>query len=97
MDVSLGRIVHYTLNEGDVTLINHKRSKTGASGNSVRAGDVFPAIVARIFDGSPHGCVNLQVLLDGEDSHWATSRYQVEDGTTELAAWQGRWSWPPRA
>lgn len=57
-------------------------------GNRAAAGQVYPAIVVRVFD--PRSTTaNLQVLLDGVDTYWATSRTE-RDG-------EGGWSWPPRA
>ena len=45
----------------------------GHVGNQVQEGDVYPAIVVRVFDPSV-STANLQVLLDGNDTYWATSR-----------------------
>lgn len=94
---SIGRIVHYTLGEGDVDVINRHvpqmvrdpKAPTGerVRRNSVSAGDVFPAVIIRHWSGT---CVNLQVLLDGDCSYWATSRTEGDHGTA------GRWAWPPR-
>ena len=54
-------------------------------GNEVKAGDIFPMIVTKVW--SP-GYVNGQVFLDGNDCFWATS---VEEGV------EGHyWQWPPR-
>lgn len=82
---TIGRTVHYTLCESDVKMINTRRDADPSSGNRVQVGDVFPAVVVRVWTGT---CVNLQVLLDGRDTHWATSRTEG-DGPTY-------WSWPPR-
>lgn len=56
-------------------------------GNEVCAGDVYPAIVVRVFDGAG-STANLKVLLDGSDDYWATS---CSEGGSP-----GFWSWPPR-
>lgn len=40
-------------------------------GNDVHAGDVYPAMVIRVWGSS--GCSNLKVMLDGSDTYWATS------------------------
>ena len=48
---------------------------TGAQahiGNEVSAGDVYPAMVLRVW-GQESGCSNLKVMLDGNDDFWATS------------------------
>jgi len=64
--------VAYKLNEGDVELINHTRNSKSVSGNSVNAGDVYPAVIVK--EWNPNSA-NLRVFLDGNDSpYWATSR-----------------------
>lgn len=55
-------------------------------GNSVSAGDEFPATVVRVWGDSPEACVNLQVFLDGNDVYWATSASEGEAN--------GMWHWP---
>lgn len=101
MQPTIGRIVHYTLNAGDAEAINRRRKDfadsqsaaaatgfVGHVGNQAEAGQVYPAMVVRVFD--PRATTaNLQVLLDGNDSYWATSRTE-RDG-------EGGWAWPPRA
>jgi hypothetical protein len=57
-------------------------------GNHAEAGQVFPATIVRVWGANPGSACNLQVLLDGTDTYWATSR---TEGTTP-----GNWSWPPR-
>lgn len=57
-------------------------------GNHAAEGDVYPAMVVRIFEHASPGCVNLQVHLDGTDVFWATSRYEGNQS--------GHWTWPPR-
>lgn len=54
------------------------------TGNGAAEGDVYPAVIVR--DWNEHsGTVNLQVLLDGNDTYWATSRLPG-DGP-------GTWCW----
>ena len=55
-------------------------------GNTVRAGDVFPMIVVRVWQGD---LVNGQAVLDGTDTFWVTSASEGEGN--------GQWSWPPRS
>jgi hypothetical protein len=62
------------------------------AGNTVDEGDVFPAVIIRVFS-SEVGTSNLQVLLDGNDTFWATSRGQVAADSTDK---KGLWSEPPR-
>jgi hypothetical protein len=84
---TIGRIVHYTLTEADAAAINKRR--TGALvdrvGNHATAGDICPAMIVRTFGGP---AANLQVVLDGTDSFWVTSR---TEGTEP-----GTWAWPER-
>jgi hypothetical protein len=55
-------------------------------GNSVTAGDYYPAMVVRTWPGSISH--NLQVFLDGCDVYWTTSRTEGDQ--------EGQWCWPPR-
>src|SRR5207248_5047211 len=97
---SVGRIVHYRLTQLDVDVINrlradamkhlpaHQEHADGTQihvGNSVAAGDVYPLVITRVWN--EHG-VNGQVLLDGNDTYWATSRVEGDE--------PGQWQWPPR-
>jgi hypothetical protein len=87
---SIGRIVHYTLNQQDADEINRRRAADPVTGvgNQAREGDVYPAMVVRIFGETPESAVNLQVSLDGNDQFWATSR--------TLGEGPFHWAWPER-
>ena len=79
MEPALGQIVRYRLTEADAAGMNKRRSDSAAcnaghTGNALAEGQVFPAMVVRIWDTSP--AVNLQVFLDGNDCLWVT--YAVE-------------------
>lgn len=81
---TIGRCVHYTLCPDDCVRIGHARRLAGArEGNSVEAGETYPMTIVRVW---PDGSVNGQVLLDGDDSLWATS---VKEGKGP-----GTWAWP---
>lgn len=98
---TIGRIVHFKLAENQAEAINRRRldfakyrstdpaySDTGYVahfGNEVRAGDVFPAIIVRVWGG---GLINAQVFLDGTDTYWATSAAEGDH--------DGGYFWPPR-
>ncbi|HCT79268.1 MAG TPA: hypothetical protein DGT23_22445 [Micromonosporaceae bacterium] len=100
---TIGRIVHYALNEWDADAINKRRADYSATcrdnggppptghvghvGNSVAVGDYYPAMVVRTF-GEGAVVANLQVFLDGNDCYWATSRGEGDA--------PGTWTWPPR-
>ncbi|WP_369042182.1 hypothetical protein [Streptomyces sp. Midd1] len=93
---TIGRTVHYRASADDAARINKRRKdayNSGAYGeedgtivhvgNDVAEGQVFPAVIVRVWSG---GSVNLQVLMDGNDVFWATSRSEGED--------PGKWTWP---
>ncbi|MEI5522550.1 hypothetical protein WB388_18265 [Streptomyces brasiliscabiei] len=97
---SIGRIVHYRLSEHDAAQINQGRKDfhengraqagsgfVGHVGNWAAAGAVFPAVVVQVFNESTV-TANLQVLLDGNDTHWATSAAEGDR--------PGTWAWPGR-
>lgn len=85
---TVGRVVHYMLGEKDVEQIETNRGD-GALGNRVEAGQTYPAIIVRVWGDQPTSCCNLQVLLDGDDTYWATSR-SVGEGPFHF-------SWPVRS
>lgn len=58
-------------------------------GNRVREGDVFPALIVRAWGTTPESSANIQVMLDGNDTFWATS-VSVGEGPR-------RFAWPTRA
>jgi hypothetical protein len=94
MKATIGRIVHYTLTEQDANNILAQRQRatesgpqSSAIGNYAAEGQVYPAVVVRVFDPSS-GTANLKVMLDGNDTYWATSRKE--------GAEPGTWAWPPR-
>ncbi|GIE29979.1 hypothetical protein Ait01nite_030240 [Actinoplanes italicus] len=89
MTLSLGCTVFYTLSAGDVDAIDRNLPLTRGHQvrNLVSVGQVLPAVVTAIFDGSDV-TANLKVQLDGEDCYWATSR--------TFGDRPGTWFWPPR-
>lgn len=97
-----GRIVLYRLSADDALRIRTARADrtpaifgSGGTvapvGNEVNAGDVYPAVLVRVWGDTPESHCNIQVLLDGPDTYWATSRQHSHDENA-----QGTWSWPPR-
>jgi hypothetical protein len=89
-NISLGRIVHYTLTEQDANQVNGRRDTPAYSNNAV-AGQVFPAIAVRVWGPK---CANLQVFLDGNDTLWKTSA--TEDPNLGFGN-SGFWHWPERS
>lgn len=85
---TIGRVVMYRLTEHDARQITQRRAHHELRGNFVHEGDVYPAMVVRVFDGSTNGTCNLKVFLDGEDVHWATSAREGDE--------PGTWAWPER-
>ena len=80
-----GRIVYFMFGAQSATAVNERRrdveSSTGVlfrkaksgvvmhTGSMVFAGDILPAMVTRV---RSNGVVNLKVMLDGNDTYWAT-------------------------
>lgn len=94
---TIGRIVHYVLNDNDVSSIKavHERDRAAhgvhAGGLNVpSSGDVYPAVVVRVWGDNPTAGVNLHVMLDGALTYWATSKQTANEPT------RGFWHWPPR-
>lgn len=96
---SPGRIVEYTLNALDAQAIyerrehsrwsNASRESVGiAYGNLASVGDIYPMVIVRVWGDSEAAAVNGQVLLDGIDIHWVTSRVQGDA--------EGQWREFPR-
>lgn len=99
---SIGRIVHYTLTDSDAEQINRRRAdavrnmhmhRAGVAdgsqvhvGNEVYAEEVYPLLITRVWL-TPES-VNGQVLLDGNDTLWATSVTEGEG--------PGHYAWPAR-
>ena len=57
-------------------------------GNRVEQGMNFPMIIVRTWGDTPESAVQGQVMLDGNDTYWATSRVCGEQA--------GMWHWPER-
>lgn len=98
---SVGRTVLYTLSEQDAEQVNRRRNDLRRSdqdenlivagtqvhvGNQAEAGQVCPMVIVRTWGDTPESSVNGQVVLDGNDTLWVTSR-QVGTGP-------GFWAWP---
>jgi hypothetical protein len=93
-----GDRVLYTLSEADANAINKRRDDASAAydvrselgyvvhiGNSAAAGKAYPADVVEDWGGAGPS-VNLQVVLDGNDTYWATSRVEGDEG--EPGTWR---------
>lgn len=106
---TMGRIVHYTLDESDCRSIQAQRngevydySSDQHNGRKVHVwigipvhpGDVFPAMVVRSRGDYKGENIDLQVFLSGNDIHWCTARYETDDPMG--GPQKGRWHWPPR-
>lgn len=99
---TIGRIVLFKLSEDDAEKINRRRTdaernpnnhvREGAivhTGNPVGIGEVYPMIITRVWNEQSSGAVNGQVMLDGNDTYWASS---VTHGEGEH-----EFTWPVRA
>jgi hypothetical protein len=100
MQVTVGRIVNYTLTANDATRINKRRfdadisliANAGAqahTGNTMHEGDILPMIVVRVWQNE---LVNGQVFLDGNDTLWVMSVPKADPDKAPL----GSWDWPAR-
>jgi hypothetical protein len=104
--VSIGKIVHYILNEGDAAEINRRRTTsksikerlvltTWPPGAQAHYGNQVMAgqelpAVVVAVFNNESGICNLKVLLDGNDDYWATSRSGSDEPTPF------HWHWPER-
>lgn len=90
---SIGRIVLYVLCQEDCDAIEANRARmaellqisSGQIGNSVRPGDIVPAVILRAWSDT---CINAQALLDGFDTLWLMSRSRDD------AKARKSWHWP---
>jgi hypothetical protein len=76
-------------NAAGVTLASQELGAQIHTGNHVQAGDVYPMVIVKTWGNTPTSAVNGQVLLDGNDTFWATS----------VAAGDGErhFTWPKQA
>lgn len=89
MKPTIGRIVHYKLNSLEALEAQKDMEAFKLSGNRPRAGEVYPALIVRVWGDQETSVVNLQVFLDGRHTIWVTSRAQGE--------LEGQWIWPPKS
>ena len=81
----LGQMVLYTLTKDDAGAIkfrrDHQEPVAGRRGNIAHEGQQYPARVVAVFD---RAYANLQVMLDGDDQFWTTSRqWGTDPGTCQ--------------
>lgn len=99
--LTVGRVVHYVLSEGDAVEINKLREAQlpvseqlpGIQyhiGNKVEAGEHCAMVIARVWN-SDIGLINGKMLLDGTDDYWATSRSFSDEKKP------GSWHWIEKA
>ena len=90
--LTIGRVVYFVFDQSSADQVQAGRnlftSGLQETGNMVMVGDIYPAIIVRMFGGTS---VNLKVMLDGTDTYWATSvPYDAAHGPRS-------WHWPDRA
>lgn len=78
---SIGRIVHYTLNQSNADRINKNRAISGTWDATSEFCEGNPVVVGET------SVVQGQVFLDGNDTLWVTSVKQGDD--------EGQWHKPP--
>ena len=59
-------------------------------GNDVKAGEVYPAMIVRLWGDTPQSCFNAQVFLDGNDTFWVTSVNMSDDPKPRYCHWPTR-------
>lgn len=79
-----GRIVYCVISESMLQEIVSQRKVGGYWGNELKAGDVVPAMVVKVWSASSGGA-NLKLMLDGPDTFWATSI--VHDAEKKAHTW----------
>jgi hypothetical protein len=93
----LGQDLLYCLTKLDAEQITDRRQRAaqaavewphtiGPTGADVAEGDLYPATVVRLVSLDPEDGLNLQVALDGTDTHWVQ---RAIEGTEP-----GTWCWP---
>jgi hypothetical protein len=102
MEITIGRVVIYTLHEQDAEQINRRRTDGTSIADRIKS-EKWPigaqAHIGNMVEAGQQfpmivtkvwspGYVNGQVFLDGNDCFWATS---VTEGTGGHS-----WAWPPR-
>lgn len=70
---SINRVVQYCMTETDVDRAKRELRRDGRHGNMPRAGELYPAMIVKVFGDTPGAAFNVQVLLDGNFSLWVTS------------------------
>jgi len=85
-----GRIVYFVFDQQSVDAVQRQRgivvSGHQETGNQVMVGDIYPAMVVRVWSGNA-GSINLKVMLDGTDTFWATSVPFSEEKTLRSWHW----------
>lgn len=76
------------LNAAGVTLASQNLGPQIHTGNTVHEGEVYPLVITRTWSDQPGGAINGQVLLDGNDTLWVTSRCGGDEA--------GQYHWPER-
>lgn len=92
---SIGRIVHYRLSDQDVSdaFVAHGQTHS----QSLRAGDVLPAIVVGVF--AEYKSIDAPLVLDmtvflpGGHTLWVEAVRELREGQADQ---HGFWCWPPR-
>lgn len=87
---SINRVVQYCMSEADVDRAKRELKRDGRHGNEPRVGELYPAMIVKVFGDTPGAAFTVQVLLDANFSLWVTS-------TNITAAPKERHCiWPPR-
>lgn len=93
MKLTAGRIVQYIISLADIEAIEAQRARMaelllispGQIGNTYVPGEIVPMVIARTWSDT---CVNGQLILDGQDTLWVTSRNRDDSKPHQS------WHWP---
>ena len=80
---TIGRIVLYKLTPGDAAQAAY-RIANSYHGNAPRHGDVYPAMIVRVWGNTAQSLVQLQVFIDGDFTLWATSVMEASQSPLDL-------------
>lgn len=96
----VGMVGLYRLSGQDVEAINRRRDDARGSGiarqqsgvqvhfgNAATSGQVFPMVIVSVWGDDAEALANGQVLLDGNDTLWVTSRHQGDEAGTYTLDW----------
>ena len=80
----IGDTVQYRMTEYNLTDIIRNREQKEFIGNSIAISEPVAAIIVRVWTST---CVNIQLFLDGQDTHWVSSA-MYNDNLMSAGTWR---------